>query len=193
MNDETKTQNETETGALDENGFLKDTGPAPEVEEVLTPEIDPTAPPQKRRGRPPGKKPTMGAESVTGGAQPSKAGRPKASAKRAAFSASDVAAMGKQLVGIHLLIVQFTGIPEMQISNDEGQMLAQSVINISEQYDLQIDGKTGAAIQLLATAAMIYGPRAFHYRGRMSQQQQPMQKQPQQAAQGPSNVETPAN
>jgi hypothetical protein len=147
------------------------TGPTIPVDPPSPPETPSDTPPKKRRGRPP-KNPSLITEGVSSGSAESvKPGREKGT-RRAAFTTTDIDAMGKQLVGIHLLLVQVTGIPEMQISADEGKALAQSVVNIAEQYDLEIDGKTGAAIQLFATAAMIYGPRAFHYRARMSQASQ---------------------
>lgn len=155
---------------LDENGFLK-TDPETAAAPPVPPEPPSDTPPKKRRGRPP-KNPSLIAEGVSGGSEgTSKPGR-TSKAKRAAYTSSDIDAMGKQLVGIHLILVQLTGIPELQIVHDEGKALAQSVVNIAEQYDLEIDGKTGAAIQLFATAAMIYGPRAFAYRARVMQQKQ---------------------
>jgi hypothetical protein len=157
------------TPPTDENGFLIDpTGSENTNETTVAPPAPPSdTPPKKRRGRPPKNAASIGAEPVgdTGAdVRPS-----KAKTRRASYSSTDVDAMGKQLVGIHLILVQLTGIPELQITGDEGKALAQSVVNIANQYDLEIDGKTGAAIQLFATAAMIYGPRAFHYRARMSQ------------------------
>lgn len=154
------------TPELDENGFIKtETQTQPQTEAA------PEAAPKKRRGRPP-KNPQMIAEGVADDAAGVSSKPTKTRSKKADYTAADIAVMGKQLVGIHIMLAQVTGIPEMQIANDEGVMLATSFVNIANQYDLAIDGKTGAAIQLFATAAMIYGPRALHVRARMKQQAQ---------------------
>ena len=106
-----------------------------------------TAPPAKRgRGRPAG----SGAKT---GAKPG----PKSSAKAKA----DVSRIGKQIMGIHMLAASFTGLPELVISQQEGEMLADAVVNVAEEYGLSFSGKTGAAVQLFAAVAMVYAPRAI--------------------------------
>lgn len=76
-------------------------------------------------------------------------------------SKTDVAAMAKQLVGVHSLVAMITGIPEVQLHLQEAEQLASAISNVCDEYGLSISGKTGAALQLAAAAAMIYGPRAL--------------------------------
>jgi len=59
-----------------------------------------------------------------------------------------------------------TGIPEIVIQEPEAVLLAQSVANVANEYGLEIDGKTGASVQLFMTVAMIYGPRFLQFRAR---------------------------
>lgn len=82
---------------------------------------------------------------------------------------ADAAAMAKQLVGVHTLMAMVTGLPELQISEPEAENLAAAVTNVCEEYGLSISGKTGAAIQLAAACAMIYGPRALMINARIQQ------------------------
>lgn len=143
-----------ENSALDEEGFLK---PSEESVDVV---IEESEPPKKRgRGRPPKNKENIEAEKIEAGGKSASASKP--TKKKQTFDAAAISMMGKQLVGIHIIVSQVTGLPELQISDPEGQALAQSIVNVAEQYNLSIDGKTGAALQLLLTAAMVYGPRAI--------------------------------
>ena len=140
-----------------------------EATQNLAPENEPVidnAPPVKRgRGRPPkNASASTQKETVTGEAP--RRGRPPKSGSKKVYSADDISLMGKQLVGLHIMIAQISGMPEMAIAEQEGALLAQSIVNVADQYDLAIDGKTGAALQLAMTAAMIYGPRALAIRAR---------------------------
>jgi hypothetical protein len=144
----------------------------PEVAETAAP-VD-TAPPVKRgRGRP--RKEDAAprtAETVT--STGAKRG-PKPKATKKAYTPDDIGVMGKQLCGLHLMVAQITGLPEMCISEQESVLLAQSVVNVADEYGLSLDGKTGAALQLFLTGAMIYGPRALAVRGRMMKARQDAQ------------------
>jgi len=51
---------------------------------------------------------------------------------------------------------------------------------VCDQYSLSVDGKTGAAIQLLAAAAMIYAPRAFMIKRRLEEQRKVAEQTPMQ-------------
>ena len=135
---------------------------------AIEPTVDDAPPVKRRRGRPPKDANAPQKESV-GGAAP-KRGRPAKSDKKV-YSLDEIALMGKQLVGLHMMVAQIGGLPELQLADQEGLLLAQSIINVADQYDLAIDGKTGAALQLAMTAAMIYAPRALAIRARARQQQ----------------------
>ena len=139
--------------------------PAP-VDPVVT---DTTPPVKRGRGRPPK------AESATpippGSSVPpkSKPGR-KPSVKREPL---DIAALSQQIAGIHMLAAQITGIPEVQINEYEAQMLATSVVAVCNEYDLSLDGKTGAFLQLIASAAIVYLPRVSVIRARLAEKDAP--------------------
>lgn len=139
---------------------INDTPPDTETDSDLGPQetVTPEAPPKPRRGRPPKDPNAVKTEKISKDTGPSVKPR-----KRATY---DPQLLSKQLFGIHKMASQMTGLPELQIDNDESMALANSIIGVSEQYDLSIDGKTGAAIQLLATAAMIYGPRLLYIKAR---------------------------
>ena len=111
---------------------------------VLEPDIIELTP-KRGRGRPP-KTETVGSETV------------KKTVKRKP-SSNNVDNLSKQIEGLHIIASSMTGIKELIISPTESSMLASSIITVCDEYNLSIDGKTGAAMQLLATAAMIYAPR----------------------------------
>jgi len=122
-----------------------------------------------RRGRPPNstRKDLLSADGVT---QETIDEKPKRTytkkAKPNGFSAEAFNQLAKQIEGIHMLAGQLTGIPEFVLDAGDSQALALAVIGVCAQYDLAIDGKTGAALQLLGTAAIIYIPRYFAFRQR---------------------------
>lgn len=136
----------------------------PEVAaQIENPTPEPAAP-KRRRGRPP-KNPDLIQEGIPGtNSKPQKT--------RAKKSAPDTVTLGRQLVGIHQMAAMLTGIPECQIQDAEGQMLAAGIIAVADQYDLAIDGKTGAALQLFAAAAMVYAPRVLMFNTRMKKQRE---------------------
>ena len=128
------------------------------------PTQDDAPPVKRRRGRPP-KNPDMQKESVSGSAP--KRGRPPKGREKKVYSADEISTLGRQLCGIHMMVAEITKIPEAAIQEPEGMMMAQAIVNMADQYDLELDGKTGAALQLFATAAMIYAPRVIHFKNRM--------------------------
>ena len=135
----------------------------------------PTIEVAKRRGRPAGSKTRTATpsevkkESV--GANP---GRPKKAAAKKSEGVS-----GQHLCGIHAMLYMMTNqqFPELQLSEGEGQALANSINAVCEEYDLSIDGKTGAFLQFAGTAAMIYAPRVMSIRKRMAENAQQQQQQ----------------
>lgn len=76
----------------------------------------------------------------------------------------DKDSLGRQIMGFHILASQFLKSPIWMIDEKEASQLADAVVQVSEQYDFNFDPKVAASINLLATAAMIYAPRAFMYR-----------------------------
>lgn len=139
------------------------TGQETQNQTVETDETQPANPVRRGRGRPPKSASEGGAapkkENVSGGASKAK----KSSKQSGGVSSA-------QLMGIHQMLFVFTGqqFPEIQLHETEANMLAESINGVCEQYDLSIDGKTGAFLQLAGTAAMIYAPRYLAIRSRMA-------------------------
>jgi len=127
------------------------------------------AAPAKKRGRPSNAERAARAagastaEKIESGNAPQSAASGKAKSGKSAkrVTATDAGALAKQLVGLHTLGAMISGIPEFIINEDEGKILAGGIVAVCEEYDLSIDGKTGAALNLLGACAMVYGPRVF--------------------------------
>ena len=130
--------------------------PGGELPESVGPE---TQPPKKRRGRPPKNSALEEQSTASGEAKPKRAYTKKS--ERVTFDSDSTRKLAKQLEGIHLMVASITKLNEICISDTEAMMLAGSLQTMSAEYNLSLDGKTGAAIQLIATAAMIYVPRAI--------------------------------
>lgn len=132
------------------DGFLK-TDTAPEVAS----ETVEAKPPGKRRGRPPNsakleaEKPGASAKSAT----------PKPTKRGAKMTQEQTSLFAKQLAGLHMMAASITGRPVLQLGDAESMALAQAIGGFAEEYGLSIEGKTGAALQLAGTMAMVYVPR----------------------------------
>jgi hypothetical protein len=130
--------------------------------------------PPRRRGRPPGsgKKTAEGEtpNTVPGDEKPQGAKRgPKPRGRK--FSGEDIGALAKQIQGLHALGAMVTGIPELQIAEQEAHALAGGVVAVAKEYNLEISGKTGALIQLAAACAAVYIPRVLIIKQRAAQAQ----------------------
>jgi hypothetical protein len=68
--------------------------------------------------------------------------------------------------GLHLIAARMTGLPELELSQAEALALAESVAAVAREYNLALDGKTSATLQLLAACVMIYAPRFVAVRQR---------------------------
>lgn len=133
--------------------------------EVETPTIE--APTVRRgRGRPKGSGGAAPVSPSAAGAAATKAkpGRPKKNARVSV----DASALAKQIQGLHAIAALGTGIPEFNLQDSEAEMLGQAVSAVCEEYDLSLSGKTGAALQLLAAAAMVYAPRVMMIKARVA-------------------------
>lgn len=162
MTTENQNINSNSAPELDENGFIKTVAPVVDsqsIESGNTPPNDETPKP-KKRGRPSNAdKARMEAEQIESGGATPKSAASKPRKQKASYSEADIGLMAKQLVGLHQIAAMATGIPEIQIAEHEAALLAAAIVNVSTQYDLAIDGKTGALIQMVGVAAMIYVPR----------------------------------
>lgn len=143
------------------------------VVETPTPEAQPGITAPRKRGRPPKAAPANGeANPVTDDGGPRKGpGRPRKGKKGVSFSSDDISTLAKQVQGLHQLAAIATGIPELAITAEESQMLGMSIANVAQEYDLALDGKTGALLQLAAACGMIYVPRFFELKKRVIENQ----------------------
>lgn len=127
-----------------------------------------TAGPRRGRGRPFGARtratPLPETPVTTENSEQPQDAAPK---QRRRKSQVDATALAKQLRGIHALAAKLLPIPGpdgtklLELSDTEATELANAVAGVAKEYDLELSGKTGAAIQLFGVAAMIYGPRIY--------------------------------
>lgn len=133
-------------------------------------------PPSKRqyKKRGSGDTPSSNAEALINesveGPKPSTAPASKPARKSKGSQAVTAEKLGNQLVGLHALVAAVTGLPEAQLSPSEGEQLGGAILAICDEYDLKVDGKTGAFLQLGAAIAMIYGPRYFGFKMRIAKE-----------------------
>lgn len=135
---------------------------------AAAPEPQTAQAPRRGRGRPFGRKATPplteNPVSPENSETPQDA-TPRQTRKRK--SQVDATALAKQLRGIHALMAKLLPIPApdgtklLELSDTEATELANAVAGVAREYDLELSGKTGAAIQLFGVAAMIYGPRIY--------------------------------
>lgn len=139
-------------------------------EAPITPAPVETTPPEIRRGpgRPRKDAPTSPSDAASAAA-PRKPGRPR---KSASLSSDDVLSLAKQVQGMHQLAALASGIPELIVDENEAVLLSGAIAKVSEEYGLSLTGKTGAMLQLLAAAGMIYAPRLVAVAKRVKAQKQ---------------------
>ncbi len=146
--------------------------PAVEAQPTVQPEPVESTPPIKRgRGRPPKAANGAASEVPADAAIAPKRGRPPS--KNKGLSAEAQANLAKQIQGLHYIAASATGLGELQLSDAEAVLLADGIAAVSREYGLSIDGKTGAALQLLAAAAIVYTPRLRAINARRAQAQAP--------------------
>lgn len=134
-------------------------------------------PPVENPEIPDGENPPNAGESETITEAPVKRGRgrprkdgsntapgPKKSKARVA---QDTEELGTQIVGLHKLAALVTGLPELEISPIEGQMLAGGINAVCQEYGLSLSGKTGAMVQLIGAMGVVYMPRLVVIKKRM--------------------------
>ena len=139
-----------------------------EVENIGKPE-EATPPTKKTRKREEQLSAPVIEEPITATTKPKRTYNKKSKKIDNILDADAIAGLAKQIEGIHMLAAQISGIPEAVLSPADSTALASAVVGVCAQYDLSIDGKTGALLQLLGTASVIYIPRYFAFRRRVSE------------------------
>lgn len=112
-------------------------------------------PVKRGRGRPRKDAGTSGGGS---GARATDAGR-KESTK--ASVGVDIDGLAMQIVVLHAVLSKVAKAPELAISMEDARALAKSIKEMLKHYSVNVSAKQLAMYQLLGTAAMVYGPRAF--------------------------------
>lgn len=115
----------------------------------------------------------------------------EAPARKPRRSKSSVENTAKQIEGIHKMVAMLPNMGFMNISPEEARILAEAMTQVSEEYNVQISGKTAATIQLFMAASMVYAPRvvyAVHERKKRKAQEPVMP--PENQSSGPLTVAT---
>jgi hypothetical protein len=156
------------------NGAFYDTAknkfvPNPNKEKTAT-FTSPADPAEKKRGRPALPRDKNGnvirpESSVK--AEPAKDAlgdvprKKKSDSKRTEYTTSQIDLLAKQTVGVHAMLALMTGMPELQINETEGAILARAISAVASEYGVAVSGKAAAGMQMLAACAMVYAPRAI--------------------------------
>lgn len=74
-------------------------------------------------------------------------------------TADSLSLNGETVAGLHHVLAALMKMPELAISLEEGNALAESINTVCKEYNLIVDSKTAALIGLVTTAGMIYVPR----------------------------------
>jgi hypothetical protein len=140
------------------------TPPTPAGPASATPPPSETPPP-RRRGRPFGSRSRNAALTETPVGDPPTGTPPEVEPQRRKrrSKAIDKDALAKQLIGVHMIAAKLTQLPFVQIDENESRMLADAIENVAREYDLELSGRTGAFIQLIAVSAVVYGPRVMEF------------------------------
>ena len=87
------------------------------------------------------------------------------------------------------MLALYAKTPEIALDQKEAKLIAEAVANVGEHYDLTMDPKTGAWVNLFMVVGGLYGPRFFAFRSRRLAEKAEAKK-PQMAA--PAVVTNPA-
>lgn len=134
--------------------MILQTNPEIDVDEAL--EVDLSEPEQKprKRGRPP-----KGSGDATASADTSE---PKKRRRKSSKKGSDI--LARQIMGAHQMLAMLPGLEIMALAQLEADMLAVALVDVADEYGLEMSGKFACLAQLAATMAMIYVPRALELR-----------------------------
>jgi len=77
--------------------------------------------------------------------------------------------MAKQIQGLHGFVAISTGIPELLLSEDESKLLAEAAVNFANEFDITINPKIVAGLQLFGACAIVYGPRILALKKRAAE------------------------
>ncbi|RWZ84875.1 MAG: hypothetical protein EO766_16955 [Hydrotalea sp. AMD] len=127
---------------------------APEVVEVPT---EPTI--KKRRGRRSNAE-IAAAKELNPETAPTSGESDSTPARKRGRRKSNANAV-QQVIGIHKMVSMLPGMEIWAIDEAEAQTITEAMALVSEEYGVQISGKTGATLNLIMALGMVYGPRAY--------------------------------
>jgi len=143
------------------------TAPEPVSENDAGPGDDFNPQPRRKQGRP------RKDAQRDGSPKPETASDPKPKRrKKSAPSNDDIAQRAQLLAGIHFTIAMFTGIPELQLRQEEAFSLAGASLNFEAEFGFEIDTKVTAAATLIGTMGAIYVPRFMQFAKRKQDEKQ---------------------
>jgi hypothetical protein len=88
-------------------------------------------------------------------------------ARRAPKVESSLEGIQGLLIGVHEMLAAVTVSPELTINNGEAVTMSKALKQLADQYDMVIDPKVAAWVNLIGVAGFIYGPRAVMIRERL--------------------------
>ena len=90
--------------------------------------------------------------------------------KKSAPTSDDISQRAQLLAGIHYTIAMFTGIPEIQLRQEEAFSLAGASLNFEAEFGFEIDTKVTAAATLIGTMGALYIPRFMMFAKRKQEE-----------------------
>ena len=137
---------------MSESFIFNGTASESEPEPFDTETVEPTP---RRRGRPPG---SRNKPREAGQAQSA----PNAEAPRRRKrkpKPEDIEFATRRLMGLHSIMASFTGVPELNLSQIEAEMLAKAGLEVQREFDIEVGGKWVVLASFISVAGMIYVPR----------------------------------
>lgn len=79
--------------------------------------------------------------------------------KKGPASQDEIADRARAIAAAHATLAFLTKTPEFMLNEQESFALAQANLNLENEFDIQLDGKTMAIITMIGTAFAVYRPR----------------------------------
>lgn len=105
----------------------------------------------------------------------------------------NVSGIERILFSAHAMLAGICGIPEIAIEQDEAKQISKALAGVSEHYNVSLDPKVQAHIELALVLGNVYGPRVVAYGMRKSMQRHAQSPAPKPQAAAPTHAANPAN
>lgn len=100
---------------------------------------------------------------------PKRRGRPKGTAK-SKTNENSLRNIEKALIAIHFIAATRLNIDEIKLEQDDAHTIAEAVADVAKYYNIKIDGKTGAWLNLTYALGSVYAPMGVLLYMRMKEQ-----------------------